>query len=178
MRRWVSFLLVAIIIIGGAFLVYRFVRNLDDSKVKTVVVKENGEFEPDKLNLANDEFLRIKNDDAVKHTVKNEETKQDVAVLEPGQTSDKIDFTDNSSNQLYLADKSEEKFSILVGLATEPEQEASTETPTPAQTPTPTTPAQEPGALPNTGVETYLFLVMILAGFILVKVSSEIVRKA
>src|SRR3990167_9791162 len=107
MRRVVSLLLVLIVVIGGAFLVYRFVRNLDDSKTKTIVIKENGEFEPEKLNLANDEVLKIKNDDSVKHTVKNEETKQDVAVLDPGQTSNEIDFTDNSSNKLYLADKSE-----------------------------------------------------------------------
>jgi hypothetical protein len=177
MRRTVAFILVLIILIGGAVLAYRFFSNLNNEDVKTLTIKEGGEFDPEKLTVTNDEKLQIKNEDSKKHTIKNDETKETVAEVEAGQTSEEIELGDNTSNRFYLADKADEKTLVLVGLATEPEQNgngATTPPPPPPSGQNGGTATPPPGSLPNTGAESLLFPLLVIAGFLVFKVSKEI----
>ncbi len=185
------YIIIIAVLIGLGFLVFRFFSGPKATNFKTVIINRDGKFTQSQISMANNEVLKIRNDDDKKHTVKKSSSDTALVEVKSRSTSRELDLPDNTRTSLYIDNNKTQLVTLVVGNA--PETEANEEPAPPAVVPptntnnkntntqnTQNTSGQTAGSsttnnLPNTGAEDlYLVPVLALGGWVLSKLSNKI----
>ncbi len=189
------YIIIIAVLIGLGFLVYRFFQGPKSTNFKTVVINSDGKFTQSQISMANNEVLKIRNDDNKKHTVKKVSSGTALVEVNAHSTSRALDLPDNARTGLYIDNDKNSQVAIAVGNA--PEEENNAQTPPTSVTPpsqtkntqpisttqnTQNTAGQTAGAtsnpnLPNTGpndIGLYLFPILAGGGFVIAKLSNKL----
>lgn len=170
LSRLVSLILVLVILVGGGYLIYKFFKGPTPSTTKTLTINKDGKFASNNFKLNNNEVFVIKNNSGSSQTIKKVSDNATVVEVASGETSRELTLNQNSKVSLYLASHKEITTTVVVGNPSTTTQTQVTQTPPKTTTPVN---AQKTQPLPNTGPgDNYLYLAIVIVGFLLVKLSS------